>query len=133
MRLWICAAAVNGFLAVALGAYAAHGLGGRAEAELVGWLEVGSDTGLAHALALLGVGLLAGRTARPRLTLRLAGWGFLAGTLLFSGALYVMGVTGSRALGPIVPVGGVLLMAGWVALFAYGLGLRGGQEAHPNR
>ncbi len=129
MRLWISAAAVNGFLAVALGAYAAHGLGGGAEAEFVGWLEAGADTGLAHALALLGVGLLAGRTARPRLTLRLAGWGFLAGTLLFSGALYVMGVTGARALGPIVPVGGVLLMAGWVALFAYGLGLGGAREA----
>ncbi len=133
MRLWISAAAVSGFLAVALGAYATHGLGGRVEAERVGWVEVGADYGLAHALALLGVGLLAGRTARPRLTLRLAGWGFLAGTLLFSGALYVMGLTGSRVLGPIVPVGGVLLMAGWVALFAYGLGLRGGQEAHPNR
>ena len=133
MRLWICAAAVNGFLALAVGAYAAHSLRGRAEAERVGWIEIGADYGLAHALALFGVGLLAGRTARPRLTLRLAGWGFLAGTLLFSGALYVMGLTGSRALGPIVPVGGVLLMAGWVALFAYGLGLRGGQEAHPNR
>ncbi len=133
MRLWICAAAVNGFLAVALGAYAAHGLGGPAEAERVGWVEAGADYGLAHALALLGVGLLAGRVARPRLTLRLAGWGFLAGTVLFSGALYVMGLTGSRALGPTVPVGGVLLMAGWVALFACGLGLPGGKEAHPNR
>ena len=131
MRLWISAAAANGFLAVALGAYAAHGLGGRAEAELVGWVEVGADYGLAHALALLGVGLLAGRTARPGLTLRLAGWGFLAGTLLFSGALYVMGVTGSRALGPIVPVGGLLYLAGWVALFGYGLGLRGAPEAGP--
>ena len=131
MRLWILAAAVNGFLAVALGAYAAHSLGGQAEAERVGWVEAGADYGLAHALALLGVGLLAGRTARPRLTLRLAGWGFLAGTLLFSGALYVMGVTGSRALGPIVPVGGVLLMAGWAALFGYGLGLRGAPEAGP--
>ena len=131
MRLWISAAAVNGFLAVALGAYAAHSLGGRVEAERVGWVEVGADYGLAHALALLGVGLLAGRTARPRLTLRLAGWGFLAGTLLFSGALYVMGLTGSRALGPIVPVGGVLLMAGWAALFGYGLGLRGAPEAGP--
>ncbi len=132
MRLWILAAAVNGFLAVALGAYAAHSLGRRVEAERVGWVEVGADYGLAHALALLGVGLLAGRTARPRLTLRLAGWGFLAGSVLFSGALYVMGVTGSRVLGPIVPVGGVLLMAGWVALFAYGLGLRGAPEAGPS-
>ncbi len=83
MRLWICAAAVNGFLAVALGAYAAHSLGGRIDPERVGWVEVGADTGLAHALALLGVGLL--------------------------------------------------YLAGWAALFAYGLGLRGGPEAHPNR
>ncbi len=133
MRLWISAAAVNGFLALALGAHAAHSLRGRVDPEIVGWVEVGADYGLAHALALLGVGLLAGRTARPRLTLRLAGWGFLAGTLLFSGALYVMGLTGSRTLGPIVPVGGVLLMAGWVALFAYGLGLGGAPEAgRPN-
>ncbi len=131
MRLWICAAAVNGFLALALGAHAAHSLRGRVDPELVGWVEVGADTGLAHALALLGVGLLAGRTARPRMTLRLAGWGFLVGSVLFSGVLYVMGVTGSRALGPIVPVGGVLLMAGWAALFGYGLGLRGAQEADP--
>ncbi len=132
MRLWISAAAVNGFLALALGAHAAHSLRGRVEAELVGWVELGADYGLAHALALLGVGLLAGRTARPRLTLRLAGWGFLAGTLLFSGGLYVMGVTGSRALGPIVPVGGLLLMAGWLALFAYGLKLRERSEAYSN-
>ncbi len=132
MRLWISAAAVNGFLAVALGAYAAHSLRGRVEAELVGWVELGADYGLGHALALLGVGLLAGRAGPPPWTLRLAGWGVLAGTLLFSGALYVMGLTGSSALGPIVPVGGVLLMAGWVALFAYGLGLRGAPEAGPS-
>ncbi len=129
MRLWISAAAVNGFLAVALGAYAAHSLRGRVEAELVGWVEVGADYGLAHALALLGVGLLAGRAGPPPWTLRLTGWGFLAGSVLFSGVLYVMGVTGLRALGPIVPVGGVLLMAGWAALFAYGLGLGGAREA----
>ncbi len=131
MRLWICAAAVNGFLAVALGAYAAHSLRGRVDPEIVGWVEIGADYGLAHALALLGVGLLAGRTARPRVTLRLAGWGFLAGSVLFSGVLYVMGVTGLHALGPIVPLGGVLLMAGWAALFVYGLGLRGAREAGP--
>ena len=131
MRLWISAAAVNGFLAVALGAYAAHSLRGRGDPEIVGLVELGADYGLAHALALLGVGLLAGRAERSRLTLRLAGWGFLAGSVLFSGVLYVMGVTGLRALGPIVPVGGVLLRAGWAALFAYGLGLRGGQEAGP--
>ncbi len=126
MRLWICAAAVNGFFAVALGALAAHGLRGAAAPERLAWIETGSDYGLAHGLALIGVALLWGR-APPR-SLRLAGWGFLVGTLLFSGALYVMGMTGLSALGAVVPVGGILLLGGWAALFAYGWGLRGRSE-----
>ena len=123
MRLWICAAAVNGFLAVALGAHAAHSLLGRVEPERIAWIETGSDYGMAHGLALIGVALLWGQT--PPRSLRLAGWGFLAGTVLFSGALYVMGMTGLRALGAVVPVGGVLLLGGWAALFVHGWGLRG--------
>ena len=57
------------------------------------------------------------------------GWGFLAGTVLFSGVLYVMGLTGARALGLIVPAGGLLYLAGWAALFGSGFGLRGVPEA----
>ena len=125
MRLWICAAAVNGFLAVALGALAAHGLRGAVGPERLAWIETGSDYGLAHGLALIGVALLWARAPAPPRSLRLAGWGFLAGTLLFSGALYLMGMTGWRALGLVVPVGGILLLGGWAALFAYGWGLRG--------
>ncbi len=124
MRLWICAAAVNGLLAVGLGALAAHGLRGRVEPERIAWIELGSDYGMVHALALLGVALLVGRAPASPRALILAGWGFLAGTVLFSGALYVMGLTGMRALGAVVPVGGILLLGGWAALFAYGWGLR---------
>ncbi len=124
MRLWICAAAVNGLLAVALGALAAHGMRGRVEAEQIAWIETGSDYGMVHALALLGVALLVGRAPAPSRALTLAGWGFLAGSVLFSGALYVMGMTGLRALGAIVPVGGILLLGGWAALLVYGWGLR---------
>ncbi len=137
MRLWICAAAVNGFLAVALGALAAHGLRGAVGPARLAWIETGSDYGLAHGLALVAVALLwgrakgsrapGGRTPPPR-SLRLAGWGFLVGTLLFSGALYVMAMTGLSALGAVVPVGGILLLGGWAALFAYGWGLRGRSE-----
>jgi uncharacterized membrane protein YgdD (TMEM256/DUF423 family) len=125
MRLWVCAAAVNGFLAVALGAMAAHGLRGRVDPEQIAWIETGSDYGMVHALALLGVALLVDRAPAPSRALTLAGWGFLAGTLLFSGALYVMGLTGQRALGAVVPVGGVLLLGGWAALLVHGWGLRG--------
>ena len=127
MRLWICAAAVNGFLAVALGALAAHGLRGAVGPDRLAWIETGSDYGLVHGLALLGIALLWGPAPPPR-SLMLAGWGFLVGTLLFSGALYVMGMTGWRVLGMVVPVGGVLMLGGWAALFAYGLGLRGRSE-----
>jgi uncharacterized membrane protein YgdD (TMEM256/DUF423 family) len=132
MRLWICAAAVNGFLAVALGAMAAHGLRGQVDPEQIAWIETGSDYGMAHGLALMGVALFWGRAQEglmpPRRSLRLAGWGFLAGTLLFSGALYVMGLTGQRALGAVVPVGGILLLGGWAALFVHGWGLRGSSK-----
>ena len=128
MRLWICAAAVNGLLAVGLGALAAHGLRGRVDSERIAWIETGSDYGMAHGLALVGVALLVGRAPAPppppSRALNLAGWGFLAGTVLFSGALYVMGLTGMRALGAIVPVGGILLLGGWAALLVYGWGLR---------
>ncbi len=125
MRLWICAAAVNGLLAVALGAHATHSLRGRVDPERIAWIEVGSDYGMAHGLALIGVALLVGRAAAPSRALTLAGWGFLAGTLLFSGALYVMGMTGWRALGALTPLGGVLLLGGWAALFVHGWSLRG--------
>ncbi|MHA1152606.1 MAG: DUF423 domain-containing protein [Alphaproteobacteria bacterium] len=125
MRLWICAAAVNGLLGVALGAHATHSLRGRVDPERISWVEVGADYGLVHALALLGVALLLGRTTPPPRSLRLAGWGFLAGSVLFSGTLYIMGMTGLSALGAVVPVGGVLLLGGWAALFVHGWGLRG--------
>lgn len=128
MRLWICAAAVNGFLAVALGAQAAHGLRGRVDPERVSWVELGSDYGMVHALALIGVALLAGRASAPARSLSVAGWAFLVGTVLFSGGLYVMGLTGLRPLGAVVPVGGVSFLVGWAALFVHGLGLRGRPE-----
>ncbi len=128
MRLWICAGALNGFLAVAFGAFAAHGLRGAVGRERLAWVETGSDYGLAHGLALIGVALLWGRAPAPARALTLAGWGFLAGSVLFSGALYVMGMTGLGALGAVVPVGGILLLGGWTALFVHGWGLRGRSE-----
>ncbi len=126
MRLWIIAAAVNGFIAVAMGALAAHRLQHSLAVEALDWIETGARFGLAHGLALLGVGLLMGRAVGPSLALAIAGWGFLVGTVLFSGTLYVMGLMGWSALGAVVPFGGVGLLLGWGALFAYGLGLRGG-------
>ena len=126
MRVWICAAAVNGFIAVAVASVAAHGLGEVASAERLEWVDTGVRYQLVHALALLAVALLGDRGGgRPR-ALGLAGWAFLLGTVLFPGGLYVMAFSGWRDVGAIVPFGGTAFLIGWAALFVFGLRLRGG-------
>jgi uncharacterized membrane protein YgdD (TMEM256/DUF423 family) len=120
MRLWLALAAFNGFIAVALGAIGSHALRGTLSPERLGWIDTGLRYHMFHALALLGVACLfaleAGREAWP---LRIAAWCFLGGIVLFSFGLYLMGLAGLRSLGPTVPTGGVLFLAGWIALFAY--------------
>jgi uncharacterized membrane protein YgdD (TMEM256/DUF423 family) len=126
-RLWLAAAAANGFLAVALGAFGAHGLKRMLEAlpdgaQRLEWWHTASQYQLAHALAL---GLVA--VGATQVTGRLpgaAGWLLLAGIVLFSGSLYVMTLTGVRALGAVTPVGGVCLLAGWLALLGAAWRLR---------
>ncbi len=126
-RLWLMMAAANGFLAVALGAFGAHGLKRMLEAAPDGalrlqWWQTAAQYHLAHALALGLVAALA-----PHLAGRLpgvAGWLFVAGIILFSGSLYVMTLTGVRALGAITPVGGVCLLGGWLVLLLAAARLR---------
>lgn len=129
MRIWICLAAVSGFVAVAMGAIGAHGLGEGAIAGAGDWIEIGARYQLAHAVALLAIGLLAGRGAVGSRWLRLAGWGFVLGTVLFSGGLYLMALPGWRGPGLAVPLGGLSFLAGWAGLFVYGLCVRPGAEA----
>ncbi len=122
MRLWLCMAAANGFIAVAMGAFAAHGLEGEAWQNARGWVEAGAHYQMFHALALLAVAVLSGRaTAAARRWLAVAGWSFLAGIVLFSGGLFVMALAGVTGLGAVVPVGGLSFLAGWAALFYAGL------------
>lgn len=103
-------AAINGFLAVALGAFGAHGLHDllvrNAAVEI--W-RTASMYHLIHAVVMLFV---AGRSpfSRP------AWWLFLSGVTVFSGSLYLLAVTGGHWLGAMTPVGGVGLLAGWLAL-----------------
>ena len=122
MRLWLALAGLNGFIAVALGAIGSHALRNTLSPERLGWIETGLRYHMFHALALLGVAILfaveAGREPWP---LRIAAWCFLGGLVLFSGGLYVMGLAGLRSLGPTVPAGGLLFLAGWVALVVYAL------------
>jgi len=114
MRLWIVAGALNGFLAVAFGAFAAHGLRGRVPDADLAIFQTGAHYHLVHAVALVAVGLAAAHLKHRGVSA--AGWLFLAGIVLFSGSLYVPGFTGSRALVMLTPVGGTAFLAGWLAL-----------------
>lgn len=106
-RRWLSLAALNGAIAVAAGAFAAHGLKAALPAELLEVFKTGAQYHLAHALAM-GLAAFAGT--------RLAAWLFLSGIILFSGSLYALALTHIPQLGIITPFGGVSFIAGWLAL-----------------
>lgn len=109
--------ALLGGLAVALGAFGAHGLKSRLAPEKLVTFETGVRYHFYHSLALLAVGLV--QMALPAAgTLALSGWLFLAGIALFSGSLYWLALGGPRWLGPVTPLGGLALIGGWLALAA---------------
>ena len=115
---WVRAGAVLGFLAVAIGAFGAHGLKEKLDAlGTAATFQTGVQYHMFHTLAVLMVGLLL--ICRPHGTGRaesIAAWSFLIGILLFSGSLYVLSVTGIKLLGAITPFGGVAFLVGWAAL-----------------
>lgn len=101
-------------LAVAAGAFGAHGLRGRLDAEMLAVFETGARYQMYHGLALLAVAWAAQRW--PDGHAAAAGWLFVAGIALFSGSLYVLSISGVRSLGAITPLGGLCFLAGWAAL-----------------
>ena len=113
-RMFFGLGAISGLLAVAAGAFGAHALRERLSPDLLDTFQVGARYHLAHALALLATGWAAGRWPGGFTTT--AGWLFVAGTLIFSGSLYVLALSGQRWLGAVTPLGGVALMAGWLCL-----------------
>ena len=101
-------------LAVAAGAFGAHALRDRLEPDMLAIFETAARYQMYHALALLAVAWAAVRW--PDSSAVLAGWCFVAGIVVFSGSLYVLALTETRWLGAITPLGGLCLLAGWLAL-----------------
>ncbi|HWW64723.1 MAG TPA: DUF423 domain-containing protein [Sphingomonadaceae bacterium] len=99
-------AALSGAVAVAAGAFAAHGTSGRA-AE---WLRTGGSYQLVHAVAAIAV-LQAAKA-------RIVPWLFVLGSALFAGTLYAMAFGAPRWLGAVTPIGGIAMIAGWLWLAA---------------
>ena len=113
-RLFFALGSASAFLAVALGAFAAHGLKSRLAPDLLAVFEVGVRYQMYHALALLAVAWAC--TRWPGTAATASGWLFVAGTVIFSGSLYALSLTGVRWLGAITPVGGLAFLAGWACL-----------------
>jgi uncharacterized membrane protein YgdD (TMEM256/DUF423 family) len=106
--------AVSAFLAVAAGAFGAHALRGRLTPEALTIFETAARYQMYHALGLVAVGWAVARW--PASPASWAGWLFVAGTVLFSGSLYALALSGMRWLGGITPIGGVAFLVGWLIL-----------------
>jgi len=113
-RLFFTLGSLSAFLGVASGAFAAHALKGRVDADLLVIFETGVRYQMYHAFALLAVGWA--YTRWPGAVLKASGWLFVAGTVIFSGSLYALSFSGVRWLGAITPIGGLALLAGWLCL-----------------
>lgn len=102
--------ALSGFIGVSLGAFGAHALKQRLDQEMLQIFEVGVRYQMYHALAICLAAILGGAFSGY------AGWAFVAGTVIFSGSLYILALTGTKAWGAVTPIGGVLFLLGWVLL-----------------
>lgn len=113
---FVSTGAIFAGLAVVFGAFGAHGLKGKLTPEYLDIFNTGAHYHLIHAVALVLCGLLASRLDSP--LLRYAGYGFIAGILLFSGSLYALTITGIRSLGMVTPFGGLAFIIGWGCMAA---------------
>jgi uncharacterized membrane protein YgdD (TMEM256/DUF423 family) len=113
-RGFVVLGALSGLISVAAGAFGAHALRARLDPAALAVFETGARYQMYHALGLLGVAWVVSRWPGP--WAGRAGWLFVAGTVLFSGSLYVLALSGIRWLGAITPLGGVAFLLGWLCL-----------------
>ena len=113
-RRFFSLGALSALIGVAAGAFGAHALKARLVPEMLAVFEVGVRYQLVHSLALLAVAWAV--TRWPGRSATAAGVLFIAGIVLFSGSLYLLAFTGTRALGMVTPFGGVAFIAGWACL-----------------
>ena len=112
IKLFLLAGSFFCMLSVILGAFAAHGLKSRLSEYSIGIFKTAAEYQMVHGLALIAVAIL----IKWGINLSLAGGFFIAGTLLFSGSLYLLALTGLKWLGPITPLGGLCFIIGWIVI-----------------
>jgi len=112
IKLFLLAGSFFCMLSVILGAFAAHGLKSRLSEYSIGIFKTAAEYQMVHGLALIAVAIL----IKWGINLSMAGGFFIAGTLLFSGSLYLLALTGLKWLGPITPLGGLCFIIGWIVI-----------------
>ena len=115
-RLFAALGALSALIAVGAGAFGAHALKNRLSPDLLPVFEVAVRYQMYHALALFACAWAVGRW--PGALATASGWLFVAGTIIFSGSLYALSLTGVRWLGAVTPIGGLALLVGWACLAA---------------
>jgi uncharacterized membrane protein YgdD (TMEM256/DUF423 family) len=113
-RAFLALGAASAFASVAAGAFGSHALRTRLSPDLLATFEIGVRYEMYHALGLVAVAWAAARWPGGAVTA--AGWLFVAGTVLFSGSLYALALSGVRVLGAVTPFGGLAFLAGWALL-----------------
>ncbi len=115
----ITMAAVNGLLAVMLGAFMSHSLDETITTELLGVFQTGVLYHMYHSLAALAAGILSHIYPKVRL-LKYSAYSFLLGIVFFSGSLYLLALTELPLIGMITPIGGTFFIFGWIMLCIFG-------------
>jgi uncharacterized membrane protein YgdD (TMEM256/DUF423 family) len=116
MKAFIIIGAINAFIAVALGAFGAHGLKDKLDAHYLDIWKTGVTYQMFHAIGILIIGLLISKVAAASPQFTWSGWLMLAGIIFFSGSLYVLSLTKIGILGAITPIGGVCFLAAWILM-----------------
>lgn len=128
--MWIAISAVNLALAVILGAFGAHGLKAFASPEQLTWWHTATEYFFYHALGLLALSLL--QQVRPHFPIKFSFIAIQVGILFFCGSLYIMCLGLPRGLGAITPIGGALMIVGWLALAYHAIRFEKSQTKQKN-
>jgi uncharacterized membrane protein YgdD (TMEM256/DUF423 family) len=115
-KIFMAIASVFGGLSVATGAFAAHALKERLSEKAMAIFETASKYQMYHAIALLVVALFLQKAELDNIYLKMSGFSFIIGIILFSGSLYVLSLSGIKLLGAITPFGGFAFLLGWISL-----------------
>ena len=126
---WFLSGAVAASIGVGLGAFGAHGLKSRLDPDMLAAFETGVRYQMYHAIAIL-VTAIAVWHIDGRLV-RIAGWLFTSGIVIFSGSLYALALSGISMLGAVTPLGGLAFLAGWACLIIAALRVGPGRRRNP--